>query len=414
MKFDYIIIGGGLCGLTAGISLLESGKKVCIVSSGQSALHFCGGSFGLLGKKGKLIIEKPIENLENLPEGHPYRHIGAENIARLAESVPELLGKAGVSVSGNASKNHFTLTPFGHLRPSWLTLEGFPVIKEATGKPFDKVLIVSIKGFLESYPAFMADNLGKMGVDCRIENIEIDRITHLRESSFDMRAVSLAKQMDSSSIEELAAKINVAAKEGETVLVPAILGIKSEKSFRRLSELVNNTLYCVPTIPVSVPGVRTQNSLKKYFESLGGTYLLGDHVDQGWIENGKVTELRTANLGEDHLKADVYVLATGSIFSEGIIATPTGFTEPVFGLDVNAPAKRSEWYSPDFFDPQPYMSYGVETDKEFHPRKDGKPIANLYAAGAALAHCDALHEDSGAGTAIICGLYVAENILKHN
>ena len=57
MKFDYIIIGGGLCGLSAGIRLAEQGKKTAIVSSGQSALHFCAGSFGLLGKKRKPFID---------------------------------------------------------------------------------------------------------------------------------------------------------------------------------------------------------------------------------------------------------------------------------------------------------------------------------------------------------------------
>ena len=50
MKFDYIIIGGGLCGLSAGIRLAEQGKKTAVVSSGQSALHFSPDHSGLIGK----------------------------------------------------------------------------------------------------------------------------------------------------------------------------------------------------------------------------------------------------------------------------------------------------------------------------------------------------------------------------
>lgn len=78
MKFDYIIIGGGLCGLSAGIRLAEQGKKTAIVSSGQSALHFCAGSFGLLGKNGDKTVLNPLEELDRLPEKHPYRLMGKD------------------------------------------------------------------------------------------------------------------------------------------------------------------------------------------------------------------------------------------------------------------------------------------------------------------------------------------------
>lgn len=39
MKYDNIIIGGGLSGLVCGIESARSGRKTAIVSAGQSALH---------------------------------------------------------------------------------------------------------------------------------------------------------------------------------------------------------------------------------------------------------------------------------------------------------------------------------------------------------------------------------------
>lgn len=408
MKFDYIIIGGGLSGLAAGIRLAEKGKKTAIVSSGQSALHFCAGSFGLLGRNGDEMVANPLEEISKLPENHPYRLIGVEKFAELAAEVPATLTNAGITATGKADKNHYTLTPFGTVRPSWLTLDGYAMFDNPEKLPFDKVLIVSIKGFLESYPAFIVENLEKAGVECRVENIDIEKITQLRKTNFDMRAVSVAKQIDEPSITEFAGKINACAQKGETVLIPAVIGVNSEKQWKTLCELVNNPVYCVPTIPVSVGGVRTQTALRRYFERLGGTFLLGDHVEKGLIKDGKITELITTNFGEDHLKADAYILASGTFFSEGVCSNPKEFYEPVFGLDVKFPENRDEWYAKNFFDAQPYMSIGVEVDKEFHPSVKGDKIENLYVAGSTLAHCNCLKEDSGAGEAILTGFYTAD------
>ena len=107
MKFDTVIIGGGLSGLTCGIQLAEQGVKCAIVSSGQSAIHFFSGSFDLLGSVGGSEVVKPLESIEALPADHPYQRIGHTNVSRLAEEAPRLLDRAGLHFAGNADTNHF-------------------------------------------------------------------------------------------------------------------------------------------------------------------------------------------------------------------------------------------------------------------------------------------------------------------
>lgn len=414
MKFDTVIIGGGLCGLVAGIKLAEQKKNVAIISSGQSALHFCSGGFGLLGNTDGKKIDNPLDGIDNLNDKHPYRVIGKSNIQSLANEAKELMARAGIETYGLPTKNHSTLTPFGLLKSSWLTFEGYYSDFDNNYNNLDNVLIVAVKGFLECYPSFIADNLTKNGKKCRIESIEVSCISKLRSSNFDMRTPTVAKHISSSDIAEIAAALNELADNGETILFPAIIGIESFDICQLLIKSVKNPIYFIPTLPVSIAGLRTQNKLQRRFELLGGTLLHGDKATCGIIENSEIKGIQTENLSDDVVVADSYIIANGFLFGEGIVATPYAFSEPIFGLDTYANDNRETWYSHNFFGKQPYMNFGIEFDENFHPLKDGKAVKNMYAAGSILAHCNSLKEESGGGVAILSALKVAENICRSN
>lgn len=77
MRYDTIIIGGGLSGLTCGIALAKGGQRVAVIGAGQSTLHFNSGSISLLGYDAEgNTVASPLEAMEQLPASHPYHRVG--------------------------------------------------------------------------------------------------------------------------------------------------------------------------------------------------------------------------------------------------------------------------------------------------------------------------------------------------
>lgn len=105
----------------------------------------------------------------------------------------------------------------------------------------------------------------------------------------------------------------------------------------------------VATLPPSVPGLQAQLQLRRYFQQSGGVYMLGDTAVRYEAEGGRITALYTADHGDIAFEADSYVLATGSYFSQGLVAGMDGVREPLFGLDVACAADRGAWYDRDLF-----------------------------------------------------------------
>ena len=412
MKFDTIIIGGGLSGLMAGVRLTADGQKVAIISSGQSALHFLSGSLGLLGKLNGAEVEHPVEAIRQLPASHPYAKVGADNIERLATAATDIFGHAHLTVKGSAERNHHFLTAVGNAEPTWLTMGDFATADSAGDRPFSRVAIINLRGYLDFYPEFIANGLHRMGVDTESYSIALPVIERLRKNSSEMRAATIAKVLKGDTLTQLAGEINRVAARADAVLMPAVVGLDSEKHFRRLREMVNKPLHCVAVLPMSVSGLRAQKCLRDLFEKQGGTYLLGDSVTHGYMTDGRLTAVDTANLAPIQLKADNFILATGSFFSQGLIAEPNRIYEPVFGVDLVYPADRRDWFDKDLFAHQPFMGFGVDTNNSFQTKKDGTVIPNLYAVGAILAGSDPIHEGSGGGIAIMTALAVAEHILN--
>ena len=412
MRMDTVIMGGGLSGLACGIALAKRGKRVAIVASGQSTLLFNGGSMELLGCIDGKAVNAPLETIATLPQNHPYSKIGADRIAALTERVKLLFNDSGISMEGNAAANHWRITPMGVAKPAWLTLRENFRIDDLNNLPAKRLALMCVRGFFDEPNGMLAQGLRDLGFEVDKIEFTTDDITALRRSPSEMRATSLAKHLVSNAaLQRVADQINLLAKDADMALLPSVFDQSDESGFQALQAMVNKPLRLIATLPPAVAGMRIATQLRHYFRMLGGTYLMGDSAVSGTFEGDRLTSVTTAKLADMPLKADNFVLATGSFISRGLIADYEHVYEPVLGVDVDADSDPDTWTRFGVLQPQPYFGYGVATDDQLHCLKDGKPISNLYAIGSVLSGHDAVKMGDGSGVSLLTALAVNDHII---
>ena len=341
MRMDTVIMGGGLSGLTCGIALAKRGQRVTIVAGGQSTLMFNGGSMELLGNVDGKDVTAPLEAISTLPQSHPYSKIGAERLADIADEAKQLLADAGIEMEGNADANHWRITPMGIAKPAWLTLSENLRIDDLNNLPAKRVALMCIRGFFDQPNGMLAQGLRNLGFDVQSIELTTDDITSLRRSPSEMRATSLAKHLVSNNaLQRVADQINALAADVDLVILPSVLGQTDGNDFKTLQGMCNKPLRLVATLPPAVAGMRMHTLLRHYFKMLGGNYLTGDNAIGGNFEGDKLLNVTTAKLDGMPLRANNFVLATGSFVSRGLAANYERVFEPIFDLDVDADADR--------------------------------------------------------------------------
>lgn len=373
MKFDTVIIGGGLSGLVSGISLQKAGRSTAIVSAGQNAMHFFSGSF--------------------------------ESLTEAPERLMEIFSESGVNV--HYSKG-VRLMPLGTFKESSLSLEDISIFPDPAFAR--KVMVVNLAGYHDFFSSFIAEGLEKTGIGCRVCTIRLPELEHLRKSPSEMRSVQIARVMDR-IWEKVMQEIRLMLKDEDAVVLPQVFGLQDITVPARIREVIPAKVVFTGTLPPSVPGLRTQMQLKRYYETLGGTFLMGDEVVDAHCHDGSVHSVETRNLGRHYLEADNFILATGGFFSKGLAATPQEVYETVFNLDVEYSEDRNAWYDPDFSRDQPYLDFGVKTDEALHPMRDSVTFKNLYAIGSILGSTRKEFGNASGG-AILSAFHAVDKILS--
>ncbi|MGU5663291.1 glycerol-3-phosphate dehydrogenase subunit GlpB [Aeromonas sanarellii] len=418
MKFDSIVIGGGMAGLSAALRLAEAGRKTLLMASGQSALHFSSGSVDLLESEGDPRAALP-DFMATHPD-HPYSKVGLANILASLDALLRQCAEEGLTLI-RQERNHQRLTPIGTLKSTWLSPETCACLTEAPAP--DVLLLATLAGFRDFHPALAAANLATHArfAHSRILTGEI-RLPQLAEFSrnpHEFRSADIARLLDRQPelLADLAREISRMVIEcGEPgcrhIVLPACLSLGLVGP--RLAELEKRTgctIREVATMPPSLIGMRMQEALKRRLMALGGTFLTSERVLGARYQGDRVLGVHSQN-GDDQLfEADHFVLASGSFFSRGLESRLGGIREPIFDADVLSLTERDAWAGRRLFDHHPFMGFGVKTDDQLRVLRGGKPLANLFGAGSVLAHYDPIKEGSGSGVAVATGWQAAGHIL---
>lgn len=426
MNFDVVIIGGGLAGLTCGIALQQQGKKCVIINNGQAAIDFSSGSMDLLGRltSGHICTEfcNSFDQLQQELPQHPYSLLGKAKTLEKAAEFEQLAKSLNLELVGSTAQNHWRVTPLGGLRPTWLSPNSVPTVQGNEPFPHQKIAVLGIEGYHDFQPQLLADNLKQNPpfAHCELTTayLHIPELDQLRDNAREFRSVNIAQLLEHKlAFKDLVKEIQQASHGAEAIFLPACFGLDDQSFFNALQQAVGVSIFELPTLPPSLLGIRQHKQLRVRFEQLGGLMLNGDKALRAEFEQGSVRKIFTQLHQENPITADHFVLATGSYFSNGLVAEFEQIFEPVFHCDIIGcknfdKTDRLSWTAHRFAAPQPYQSAGVAINAHCQVQKEGEFVPNLYAIGNVIGGFNSLELGCGSGVAVVTALSVAEEILE--
>jgi glycerol-3-phosphate dehydrogenase subunit B len=376
------VVGIGLAGLTAAVRVAEGGARVLVLAKGIGATHLGPCTIDVLGYAPERV-ERPGEALASLPAGHPYSLLGPDSVRAAIEWFKDAMAERYPYVGG-LDENLLLPTAIGALKPSAVVPETM-----AGGAGPGPVCVVGFRALKDFHAPLLAENLGA-------RSLVLDLIP---EGRADVNSLGFARAFDDPEFRAaVAAQLTGRLGEDERVAFPAVLGIADgHAAWRELQERLGRTVFEVPTLPPSVPGMRVFAILRERLRRAGARVILNAVMDEGRVRIG---------LREQAFPADRVVLATGGWASGGLaLDSRWQARETALGLPVSGVGE--ERFREDYFGEQPMARAGVAVDERLRPA--GRD--DVLVVGATLAGAEPWREKSGDGISLATGHRAAELIL---
>jgi glycerol-3-phosphate dehydrogenase subunit B len=406
MHYDLIVIGMGLSGLMAAKTAAEAKQKVLIIGKGMGSLCLFSNTIDVLGllPKTMRIRDGLSQWMKDHPE-HPYGKVGLEKIEEALSSFNSFFPPPYAFQSKNET-NSLIPTGAGTLRPTYLIPS--TMMKGITLKE-KKTLIIGFKGYKDFYAYRLVDLFKCRGITLSLP----------KGPQAEISATAIARWMEQPTFREfIGTEVKKQIKDEVSVGFPAVLGINDPMGVRKdLEKRIGASIFEIPVLPPSIPGVRIFNQFKARLLQKGVTFLLGYSVSKVFLRRKRCETIEVFHPPiANSYSADRYILATGRFMGGGLKADWERIYEPLFDLPVYQPPTRQEWFQKAFFNAQPHPIHqsGILTDLSFRPidEKGEVILENVWVAGTMLAHHHCIDEKSREGIEIATGYMAAKQAME--
>lgn len=416
---DLAVIGSGIAGFASSVFALKRGINTAQVGN-TGAVAYTTGYLDLLGAvegSDERVTDpwKAVEALKQNAPKHPLAHIKPEEIKESFNQFTSFLSECGIDYTGPGANNITALTSVGTLKQTLCvpkTMEGGP------------------QAFAQKEPCIIFDFEGLKGFSARqvVANLKEQwpGLSAKRISFPDMKLGEIypevmARALEvSSTREKLAKQLKEKAGTIKVIGMPALLGMHNPDLVRAdLEQLSGLTIFEIPTMPPSVPGIRLREMFEQVFPQKGVSLIPQQKVSSVDFGTDNITLHLADNYGPIIIHCKTVILATGRFLSGGLEARLTGIVESLMNLPVTQPDNRAQWYNDEYTGDNGHAIHkaGIEVDELFRPFGANNQVFDkrLFAAGIVLAHQDWIKGRSGAGIAIATAykaVEAAENYLR--
>jgi glycerol-3-phosphate dehydrogenase subunit B len=263
IETELAIIGTGLAGIAASIFALNRGIS-CTLAGNTGALAYTTGYLDLLGYADGRFLDDPWEALKELNKSyakHPLAAIAPERIRLAFTEFTSFISDIGIGYTSPEAANLHAITPAGTIKPTLCVPQTMAKGVEALSKNLP-CAIIGFKG-LKGFSALqVAANLKATWPDIEAKIISFPG--HERGELYAEVAARSLEVPDTRT--QLAERIRQEAGDAAYIGLPAILGMHDpDKVHADLERLTGLSIFEIPTMPPSVPGIRLREIVEQTF-----------------------------------------------------------------------------------------------------------------------------------------------------